>query len=88
MLVFLEKVLIKEKSNMMRISNLLMLHSRKIQLFLNPLLHLYVRETGSPDLAPKWVRLAPNRTNPGLFQIRFQYILALKSDLKKSQIWS
>ena len=25
-------------------------------------------------LAPKWVRLDPNGTNPGLFQIRFQYI--------------
>ena len=25
-------------------------------------------------LAPKWVRLAPNGTNPGLFQIRFQCI--------------
>ena len=24
--------------------------------------------------APKWVRLAPNGTNPGLYQIRFQYI--------------
>ena len=24
-----------------------------------------------PDLAPKWVRLAPNGTNPGNFQIRF-----------------
>ena len=23
----------------------------------------------------KWVKLAPNGTNPGLFQIRFQYIL-------------
>ena len=39
------------------------------------------------DLAPKWVRLAPNGTNPGLFQIRFQCIWrpapnALKSDLK------
>ena len=37
----------------------------------------------------KWVILAPNGTNPGLFQIRFQYILALqrqnvlKTDLKK-----
>ena len=32
--------------------------------------------TGMVGLAPKWVRLAPNGTNPGLFQIRFQYILA------------
>ena len=28
--------------------------------------------TGLPDWASKWVRLAPNGTNPGLFQIRFQ----------------
>ena len=31
---------------------------------------------GWPDLDPKWVRLAPNGTNPWLFQIRLQYILA------------
>ena len=30
------------------------------------------------DLDPKCVRLAPNGTNMGLFQIRFQYILAHK----------
>ena len=29
--------------------------------------------TGMVGLAPKWVILAPNGTNPGLFQIRFQY---------------
>ena len=34
---------------------------------------------GWPDLGPKWVRLTPNGTNPGLCQIKFQYILA-KSD--------
>ena len=33
-----------------------------------------------PDLAPKWVRLAPNGTNPGIFQIRFSTFWA--------QIWS
>ena len=27
--------------------------------------------SGIVGLAPKWVRLAPNGTNPGLFQIRF-----------------
>ena len=27
-------------------------------------------------LAPKWVRLAPNGTNPGIYQIRFQCIWA------------
>ena len=31
-------------------------------------------EPGMVGLAPKWVRLAPNETNPGLFQIRFQCI--------------
>ena len=30
---------------------------------------------GMSDLGQKWVRLAPNGTNAGLFQIRFQYIL-------------
>ena len=30
--------------------------------------------SGMVGLAPKWVRLAPNGTNPGLFQIRFQCI--------------
>ena len=49
------------------------------------------RNTGMVGLAPKWVRLAPNGTNPGLFQIRFQCIWrpapnALKSDLIKSRI--
>ena len=28
--------------------------------------------SGVLGLAPKWLRLAPNGTNPGLFQIRFQ----------------
>ena len=51
----------------------------------------YILVTGWPDLDPKLVRLDPNGTNSGLFQIRFQYILAvrqnvLKSDLKKSRI--
>ena len=32
--------------------------------------------TGSPDLDPKIVRLAPNGANPGLFQTIFHYILA------------
>ena len=31
-------------------------------------------DTGMLGLAPKLVRLAPNGTNPGLFQIVFQYI--------------
>ena len=29
-------------------------------------------ESWMVGLAQKWVRLAPNGTNPGLFQIRFQ----------------
>ena len=37
------------------------------------------------DLGPKWVRLDPNGTNWGLFQIRFQYILAQP---KRTEIWS
>ena len=51
------------------------------------------------ELAPKRVRLVPNGTNPGLFQIRFQYILAhcwyfwywyliWKSCAKSTEIWS
>ena len=34
--------------------------------------------TGMGGVAPKWVRLAPNGINPVLFQIKFQYILALE----------
>ena len=44
-----------------------------------------------PDLAPKWVRLAPNGTNPGNFQIRFSTFWrtapkGTESDLKISRI--
>ena len=47
--------------------------------------------SGMVGLAAKWVRLAPNGINLGLFQIRFQCIWrdapnALKSDLKTPQI--
>ena len=54
-----------------------------------------VKETadnsGMVGLPPKWVRLAPNGTILGLFQIIFQCIWrpapnGLKSDLKKSRI--
>ena len=31
-----------------------------------------------PDLYPKWVRMAANGTNPGLFQIKFKYILSAR----------
>ena len=49
------------------------------------------RAAGMSDLGQKWARVVQNGTNLGLFQIRFQYILAqrqnvLKSDLKKSRI--
>ena len=37
-------------------------------------------------LAPTWVRLAPNVTNSGLFQIRFQYIWLDRA--KCTEIWS
>ena len=36
-------------------------------------------------LAPKWVRLVPNGTNLGLFQIRFQYIWLDRA--KCTEIW-
>ena len=44
-----------------------------------------------PDLAPKWVRLAPKGTNPGNFQIRFSTFWrtapkCTESDLKISRI--
>ena len=44
--------------------------------------------SGTSDLGPIWARLARNATNPGLFHIRFQYILAQGANLKKSQIFS
>ena len=31
--------------------------------------------------APKWIKLAPNMTNPGFFKIRFQYILAHRAKM-------
>ena len=45
-------------------------------------------ENGLSDLGPKWVRFATNVKNSGLYQIKFQYMLArnvniLKSDIKK-----
>ena len=41
----------------------------------------------TPDLGPKWVRLAPNETNPGLFQIRFKYFLANRAKKYWNLIW-
>ena len=35
----------------------------------------YIGE-GGVEHGPKWVRLTPNGTNPRLYKIRFQYILA------------
>ena len=62
-----------------------------LRLLLKNASRLHVSGTEMVGLAPKWVRLAPNWTNPGLFQIRFQCIWrgapnALKSDLKKPLI--
>ena len=37
-----------------------------------------------PDLGPKWVRLAPNGTNPGIFQISEPK--CTESDLKNSRV--
>ena len=34
-----------------------------------------------PDLGPKWVRLTPNRTNLGHFQIRFHYTLTRRAKM-------
>ena len=45
------------------------LHSKLCILFLPRVI-----PAGMVGLAPNWVRLAPNGINPGLFQIRFQYI--------------
>ena len=36
---------------------------------------------GVSSLAQKWVTFAPNGTNPGLFHIRFQYILARRAKM-------
>ena len=41
---------------------------------------------GLLDTGPKWLRSAPNGTNPGLFQIRFQYIWLIWA--KCTEIWS
>ena len=38
------------------------------------------------DFGPKWIWLAPNGTNPGLFQIRFQCIWRPRA--KCTEIWS
>ena len=38
-------------------------------------------------LDSKWVRFTRNRTNPGLFQIRFQYILAHRAKMYWNLIW-
>ena len=49
-------------------------------------------QAGLSNLGPKWGRLSANSTKPGLFLIRFKYILAhrvkkyKKSYLKKSRI--
>ena len=60
----------------------------------NELKNKYLRRYAGarlPDLAPKWVRLAPNGTNLGNFQIRFSTFWrpapkCTQSDLKNSRI--
>ena len=44
-------------------------------------------DSGLPVLAPKWVKLSQNGKNPGLFQIRFQYILARRAKMYWNMIW-
>ena len=39
------------------------------------------------SLAPKWVKLSQNGKNPGLFQIRFRYILAQCAKMYRNLIW-
>ena len=43
--------------------------------------------TGVPQLGTNWVTLALNGTNLGLFQIRFQNILALRAKMFWNLIW-
>ena len=46
----------------------------------------YIPATWMSDLGPKWVRLVPNRTIPGIFQIRFTEPKCTVSDLKKKML--
>jgi len=47
-----------------------------------PAPHFNVKSTGISDLSSKWVRLAQNGTNPGIFQISSPSQNVLKSDIK------
>ena len=49
----------------------------------NPMVEL---KAGVVGFAPKWVRFAPNGTNPGLFQIRFQCIWRPAPNAQKSDL--
>ena len=40
--------------------------------------------SGMVGLAPKWVRMSPNGTNPGLFYFGSVNQIVLKSDVKKN----
>ena len=46
--------------------------------------------SGVSGLAPKWVRLATNMINPGLFPIRFHDVITfwLEETKKRTEIWS
>ena len=48
---------------------------------------LYHVLSGISDLGPKWLRLSPNGTNPGLFHIRLQYSLARRAKMRWNMIW-
>ena len=41
---------------------------------------------GSPDLYPKWVRLAPNGTNPGLFRSELIFIWLIEPKYNQSDV--
>ena len=62
--------------------------------FINPIISGFSHDKnvglwpGMSDMGPKWVWLVLNWTNPGLFQIRFQYILALQAQMYWDLIWS
>ena len=47
------------------------LHSSQCNEWRQSVLSSLLRGAGWPDLYPKWVKLTPNGTNPGIFQIRF-----------------
>ena len=56
--------------------------------FMNLVQDEYYGVSGWPDLGPKWVRLASNGTNPGIFSGQIEYTLALLIDCdKRTECW-